>query len=112
MPSSKTEEVTVDLAEMNHSELVLLARWLGMRVSRAIPRHVLVDALQEFKVIDFRSPIDSYRKTLSTWLQRHWDRLQMQAPKDECPHCELCGDLQALDCFLLNRSRFRVDDGG
>ena len=110
MPAPKTEEISVDLSAMNHTELVLLARWMGMKATRAIPRDVLVSAIAEFKTIDFRNPIDSYRKTLSTWLTRHWKLVQMQMEKEVCPHCDQCCDMRALDCFLINKSNFRVDD--
>jgi len=30
--------------------------------------------------------------------------------KEVCPHCDQCCDMRALDCFLINKSNFRVDD--
>ena len=113
MPPQAVTEISVDLTAMNHTELVLLARWMGMQaVTRAVPRDVLIHAIQEFETIEYRNPIDSYRRKLSGWLKRHWDRLQMQALKPSCPHCDRCNDMQALDCFLINKAKFGVDDSG
>lgn len=96
-------EIRIDLEELNHTELVLLLRWIGVRhATRAMPREMLIEALETVSPVEAPNPVDVRRKAMSEWLKLHWDRLQMQAPKAVCPNCYECGDLQALECFNNN----------
>ena len=107
MPAA-AEEVQINLEEMNQSELVMLARWIGLTgITRAIPRTVLITAISNFENIEFKNPVDNYRKMMSGWLRLHWKRLQMQAYSKVCPNCERCSDMRALDCYLINRSQIK-----
>jgi hypothetical protein len=99
----KTPDIEIDLDELNHSELVTLARWCGLEVSRAMPRIAIYDALYHFDPIVESDPIDRLRYRLSRWLKRYWDRIRMQAKKKACPNCFNCRDLQALECYTQNR---------
>jgi len=97
----------IDLEDLNHSELVLLAKWVGLtKASRAVPREVLIESILNFEPLPFDNPFNPMRKEMSDWLKRWWDRLQMQAPKAECPNCDLCKDVQALECFEMNKGHF------
>ena len=108
MPVSPAEDIHVDLSEMNHTELVMLARWIGLTgITRAIPRTVLIRAISNFEQIEFKNPVDQYRKMMSGWLRLHWKRLQMQAYSKVCPNCDRCSDMRALDCYLINRSQIK-----
>jgi hypothetical protein len=94
--------LSLDLVELNHTELVLLAKWCGLPASRGIPREVLIESLETFKPIDVAIPFDEKRHTLSTWITRNWSIVRMQVPKKVCPKCNLCKDLQVLDCYTVN----------
>lgn len=97
-------EVNIDLSELNHSELVLLARWNGLPASRAIPRGVLESELKTFVPAEVPIPLDDKRKQMSEWLKRWWDVVRMQVAKKVCPKCSMCSDLQVLDCYTRNES--------
>ena len=99
----KQPNVTIDLREINHTELVALCHWVGIKASRGWPRVYLIWALENFEPIVYKDPIDKLRESLSAWLQRYWDRIQMQAQKKVCPYCENCTDLQVLTCYMKNR---------
>lgn len=97
----------VDYDELNHTELVKLAHWVGMpNVSRAIPREMIVEALQNREVIDIPNPVDEKRDMISSWLRRNWGVLAMQVRKSECPDCTKCPDLQVVECYSDNRKYF------
>ncbi len=100
----KIPEIRIDLSELNHTELVLLAKWNGLPASRAIPRGVLERSLHEMEPVDVPIPLDDRRKQMSEWLTRWWDVVSMQVAKKVCPHCFKCSDLQVLDCYLRNES--------
>ena len=99
----KQPDINIDLGELNQSELVKLCCWVGIQATRGWPREYLVWALENFQAIDYEDPVDVKRRRLSTWLQRYWDRIQMQAQKKVCPRCFNCGDLQVLTCYMKNR---------
>jgi hypothetical protein len=100
-------DITIDLGGMNHSELVRLAQWIGMaNATRAFPRDMLMEAIESMQAPEVDNPVDARRRAMKDWLTRYWDRLQMQAPKPECPDCFSCGDLQAVECYHLNKSNF------
>ena len=100
-------EIRIDLEELNHTELVLLLRWIGVEnATRAMPREMLIEALETVSPIEAPNPVDRQRKAMSAWLKLHWDRLQMQAPKAACPHCFECSDMQAMECFHKNKHYF------
>jgi hypothetical protein len=97
-------DVNIDLSELNHTELVLLARWNDLPASRAIPRGVLESSLRTFVPVDVPIPLDDKRKEMSDWLKRWWDMVRMQVAKKVCPACEKCSDLQVVDCYTRNES--------
>ncbi len=100
-------DITINLREMNHSELVRLAQWIGMaNATRAFTRDVLVEAIESMQALEMNNPVDARRRAMKDWLTRYWDRLQMQAPKSECPDCFKCGDTQAVECYHLNKNNF------
>lgn len=101
---AKVPDVHIDLSELNHSELALLAKWNGLPASRAIPRGVLVQSLKAIVPVDVPIPLDDKRKQMSEWLLRWWDVVRMQVPKKVCPNCEKCSDLQVLDCYTKNEA--------
>ncbi len=101
---ARIPEVHIDLSDLNHSELVLLAKWCGLPASRAIPREVLMQSLETFDPVDVPIPLDKQRKQMSDWLKRWWDVVRMQVPKKVCPDCMKCSDLQVLDCYSRNES--------
>jgi hypothetical protein len=97
-------DVHIDLENLNHSELVLLAKWCELPASRAMPREKLIDSLETFKPVEGAVPFQDLAETLSTWLLRWWDRVRMQAAKKVCPKCHKCRDMQVLDCYTRNRA--------
>ena len=99
----KAKEVSVDLDDLNHSELVLLCQWLGMKASRAVPRNALVSSILSLSPLAYTDTVDGKRKILSEWLKRNWDCIRMQAQKKVCPNCYECRDLQVLECYRLNK---------
>lgn len=99
----KQPDITIDLNEINQSELVALCRWIGVKATRGWPREYLIWALENFYSVEYDDPVDVHRHKLSGWLKRWWDRIQMQAQKKVCPRCENCGDLQVLHCYMKNR---------
>lgn len=106
---ARIPDVHIDLENLNHSELVLLAKWCDLPASRALPREKLVESLVTLEPIEALMPIQEMRETLCKWLVRWWDRVQMQAAKKVCPACHKCRDLQVLDCYLRNKSNIRPD---
>lgn len=101
---AKVPDVHIDLSELNHTELVLLARWCDLPASRAIPREVLEQSLETFIPVDVPIPLDKMRKEMSDWMKRWWDVVRMQVSKKVCPNCHLCKDLQVLDCYTHNET--------
>ena len=98
-------ELQIDLESMNHSELVLLARWVGFNhITRSMPRKKVIEVIEDLNNVEFKNPINGYRKMMSSWLKLRWDRLQMQAVSSSCPNCEQCDDMRSLDCYMTNRS--------
>jgi hypothetical protein len=129
MVTKGQEEIVLE--DMNHTELVFLAKWLGIRASRAIPREGIIWAitnltpmsrkrksdekkkddkknikLKDDGLPDMMDTIESKQITLSTWLKQYWDRFEMQSNKRACPNCLGCSDIQALSCYELNKSQF------
>jgi len=101
---AKVPVVHIDLSELNHSELVMLAKWCGLPASRAVPRDLLVESLEAFTPIEAPMPLDEKRKQMSEWMKRWWNVVRMQVPKKVCPDCTKCHDLQVLDCYTRNES--------
>ena len=109
--SSKTtvpdQDIRIDFDEMNHSELVKLAHWVGMKnISRAMPREMIINMLQSLSPAEIPNPIDKMRSAMKSWMRRYWGRLAMQVNKSECPNCELCDDFQAVECYSENQHQF------
>ena len=106
MEDGKDVNIAVD---MNHTELVQLAKFGGIPgASKAAPREVLVKALRTNTPINISNPVDRFKARLSEWIKRWWSsKFRSQAIYPECPDCELCGDLRALDCFETNESEIR-----
>ena len=98
------ENIEVDLTDLNHSELVLLAQWNGLNASRAVPRQEILEALATFQPLPYQQPFEDKQKKLSAWLKRWWkEKLRMQAERRVCPRCHLCRGTQVLLCFNENR---------
>lgn len=93
----------VELHEFNDSELVALCLWIGIKASRAWPRWLLVQSLEEFVDYDVPNHLVGYQTKMNAWLMRYWDRIRMQMRKKVCPGCSNCRDLQVLECYDLNR---------
>ena len=96
-------EEEVDLSELNHTELVQLAQWLGLPASRGVPRDDLILSIENLSPLAFTSSTEEMRTKLMSWLTRHWEKIQMQAAKKVCPRCNLCRDAQVLECYTKNR---------
>ena len=97
------QEVEIDLTELNHSELVLLANWCGLNMSRAVPREAILEALDTLTPNRGTGPFERERKNLNEWLRRWWSVVQMQVSKKVCPDCYRCREIQVLDCYSMNR---------
>lgn len=96
-------ETEIDLTELNHSELVLLANWNGLNVTRGLPRETIEYLLTNLVPNNRPDPFARDRQDLSSWMVKYWARIQMQVPKKVCPNCHECRELQVLDCFRANR---------
>lgn len=96
-------DVRIALEDLNHSELVALARWCGLNANRGIPRSVLCEHLRGFIPFKEEDPFDGMRVSISTWLKRYWDRFRLQVGKKVCPNCHECREIQVLDCYVTNR---------
>jgi hypothetical protein len=94
---------SIDLEDMNHSELVLMMRWAGMRATRAIPREDLITALRNLSPVNYSDSIETMRSKVNQWMVKYWPKLRMSVEKHVCPNCQECRDLQAYDCYYLNR---------
>jgi hypothetical protein len=104
---ARLPEIHVDLTVLNHSELVLLAKWSGLPASRGLPREVLIESLETFTPSELPIPFDEKRRQLQEWLERWWNNIRMQMPKKVCPDCSLCKDLQVLDCYSENERQIK-----
>lgn len=104
---TRLPEVHVDLALLNHTELVLLAKWCGLPSSRGMPREMLLESLETLTPVEVTIPFDEKRQLLSNWLKRWWNNIRMQMPKKVCPNCHLCKDLQVLDCYSENEKQIK-----
>jgi hypothetical protein len=98
------------LEGMNHSELVATARWNDLPASRAFSREELLRSLRTLTPIEKPNPFDAMRTSMSAWLIRWWDKLQMQAAKKVCPNCFECRDIQILDCYTKNEASIRKSE--
>jgi hypothetical protein len=99
-------ERPIDLTQLNHTELVALAQWVGIKeANRAWPRELLVYVLENFQTVGIEDPMDKFRNKVKPWLKRYWDRVRMQMTKAVCPNCEHCRDFQVLECYYRNKSR-------
>lgn len=103
--AKRVPEIQIDLTELNHSELVVLAKWCGLPASRAFPREDLINSLETFIPIDLPLPIVDVRNALMGWLNRWISKLRMQFGKKVCPACNNCRELQVLACFKRNESQ-------
>ena len=101
----RSETVNLDLEMLNDTELVGLCQLQGIQASRAWPRELLIQALSRFESYEFPTVLSKKRSTLSAYLTRYWERIQMQALKKVCPRCELCRDAQVLECYGANRKK-------
>jgi len=100
----REQELDIDLSDLNHSELILLARWNGLNASRAVPREEIIEALSTFQPLPYPQPFEEEGKRLSAWMTRWWkDKLRMQAEKKVCPRCRFCQEAQVILCFNVNR---------
>jgi hypothetical protein len=104
---ARLPEIHVDLTVLNHSELVLLAKWCGLPASRGMSREVLIESLETFQPSELPIPFDEKRQLMSEWLKRWWSNIRMQMPKKVCPNCRLCRDLQVLDCYSENEKQIK-----
>lgn len=102
--SPKTYE-DPDWENMNHTELVQLASWVGLEgVSHGISRELLISALDAFEQVPgAANPMDIHRKKLSGFLTRNWSKCEMQVPYERCPRCTLSSDAQVAKCYLENQ---------
>ena len=99
----KLPEGDFDITDLNHTELVQLANWNGLKASRAYPRERIIEALENYQPFE-DGPFDHWRVKLSKWLHRWWSIVRMQVPKKVCPRCDLCRDAQVLDCYMKNKT--------
>jgi len=92
--------------ELNHTELVALARLNDIPgVSRAVPRELLIEALDRLQPLDIRNPVQGLAIKMSNWLKKWWHRLRDTAPKATCPDCPGCSDLQVLACYEVSKGQ-------
>lgn len=96
-----------DLNELNHSELVVFASWLGLPAHRGINRELLLYSINNLTEVSVPNPVAGMQSVLSKWLKTHWSRMQMQAPKSACPNCHLCGNAQVITCYRKNEKHLK-----
>jgi hypothetical protein len=101
--ATKLPNVEVNLEALNHSELVLLANWCMLGVTRADTREAIIQALETMTPLNTAPAFFDEADRMSRWIQYHWDVFRMQVGKRVCPNCMECRDLQNLDCYQHNR---------
>ena len=104
-------DIQIDLTELNHTELVLLANWSDLGASRAFPRETIIQALESMQPLELPRPMEDMQSSLNQWLERWWDVVRMQVPKKACPECFECRDLQVLDCYRRNEKNIKPERG-
>ncbi len=67
---------TLDFDELNHSELVAIARFNEIEACRGTPREVIVQHLQELEPIDEQDPYVPIREQLHRWMTYHWNTVK------------------------------------
>lgn len=102
---------SVNLEDLNHSELVALVKWKDLPASPAYSREELLESLRTLRPIERPDPFDAMRASMSAWLNRWWSALRMQVPKKVCPNCRECRDLQVLDCYSKNEASIKKSPG-
>jgi len=103
----KAPDIHIDLVDLNHSELVVLAKWCGLPASRGMPREMLIEELESFVPTEAPVPFDDKREAMSEWIKSKWSIIRMQMPKKVCPNCRLCKDLQVLSCYEKNETHIK-----
>ena len=92
------------LDELNRTELLAIARHNEIPgAGPSVPRSVLMEALRCMKRIPSEPEVDSVRRRYSKWLTANWNIVRSQLPKDVCPDCFQCCDLQVMACFLRDQ---------
>lgn len=98
-----------ELAEVNHTELVQLARAINADVHRGTPREVLEQIVtaapgEEPEVPPF--DVNKYRLRIMEYVNRSWDRVgafvTCPAMSRDPYQCFGCTDIQVAECFALN----------
>jgi hypothetical protein len=95
-------DVRIDLDTLNHTELVALANWCGLKAHRGIPRSTLYYHLTKLVPFTEEDPFDGMRGAVSHWLKSYWDRFRLQVGKKVCPNCYECREAQVLHCYMVN----------
>lgn len=100
----------MNLAELNQSELTVLASNLNENVHRGLPREVLVAIIRGEEVELPPRRVDSFRAHIYTYVERYWSQFE---PLIACPlktrhprACFRCSDVQVGECTLQNPSIF------
>lgn len=101
-----SDEVTLD--ELNHTELLLLAKDINPNVFRQTPRDVLVSIIESDVEPDVPDlPVNKHRLRIMKFVRENWERCGalINCPaKSQDPHaCFQCLDLQATECWTKNK---------
>jgi hypothetical protein len=98
------EEVLLEL--LCHSELVEIAKFNGIEdASRAVPREILIHAIENWEMVGIENPMDRTRMRLTTFFRRFWKRFQMQVPFRSPDAAMEFSDMEAAKYYVKNRDR-------
>lgn len=92
--------------DLNHTELWQMAQRIGIPgASAAVPRDILIQALENLEEIPAPNPTERERTRMSMYLTQNIERLRSQFQKDHCPNCHASFDMEFADCWLDNQHK-------
>jgi len=107
----------IKLSELNHTELLTLAKGLNPDVCRTTPKEVLIELIEcdpgEEPVIP-ALPINKHRRHIMKFVIANWSRLGALV---DCPArsldpfaCYQCLDMQVAECWVTNEHIIPTED--
>jgi hypothetical protein len=104
----------LDLAEVNLSELVLIAKEVNADAHRGLGREALLAIIELGEVKLPQRLINKKRLAVMQYINDNWKAVSYQVScpaKTQSPTaCFGCSDLQAVTCVLDNYSKFKEPD--
>lgn len=108
----------MDLNELNHTELVALARMIDPHVTRGYDRFALIAILDEDEDLNLDKPaVDFARDDIYQMVNHYWHQVEslISCPMKsrEARACYGCSEIQVAECTISNENLIRkVKEGG